>query len=90
MAHPITTSGTTPQISTKSVPGELPSGWVSRHSTAVESSTPTGDTLTTRWESANGPQSAETNRHAGESDEDFLLRHIQDYVMAMIDEPPIP
>ena len=90
MPNSITTSGTTPAVSTKSLPGEAPNSWVARHSESVENATPTGNTLTTTWYSTNGRQTTTTTREQDESDEDFLLRHIQDYAADMIDEPPVP
>lgn len=90
MSNPITTSGTAPEVSTKCLPGEGPSSWVTRHNAAVQSATPTGNTLSTSWTSVNGRQTVSTTRDPGETDEDFLLRHIHDYLVAMLEEPPVP
>jgi hypothetical protein len=61
--------------------------WVERHSEAVLATTP-GSKLETDWVSNNGAQNTSTTRLPGESDADFLQRHIQAYLLAMLDEPP--
>ena len=91
MANPITTSGVrNGPISTTAHSGETTQVWIDRHSTSVESSQPTGNTLKTTWTSASGAQSVSTTRAANESDESFLLRHILDYTGGMVSQPPIP
>lgn len=50
----------------------------------------TGNTLTTTWGSSGGARSVETDRDAGESDGDFLARHLQDVLLAMLVYPPVP
>jgi len=90
MANPITTTGTTTDpISTQRIGGEPVSDWVSRHSTSVQSATPSGNKLTTTWKSAAGDKKKDTVRQSGESDADFLQRHVLEYVTAMLDAPPI-
>ena len=91
MAHAITTTGTTTDpITTRHNSGESASTWVSQHSDAVASATPSGNKLTTTWTASSGDQKVETTRHNGESDLDFLNRHIQEYLVVMVESPPIP
>lgn len=91
MANPISTTGTTADpISTTRIGTEPISSWVSRHSAAVEAATPSANKLTTTWKSAHGNQQKDTTRAPGESDADFLARHVSAYQLAMIDEPPVP
>lgn len=91
MSNPITTSTLSPSnISTDKKPSETVGQWMGRHSDAVCRSTPASDPLTTTWTSANGPQTKSTTRKTGESDRDFLLRHMNEFILAAADEPPIP
>jgi hypothetical protein len=91
LSNPISTSGLkSGLVSTNHLSGESTQAWVGRHSTSVELSKPSGNTLKTTWTSANGPQTVSTDRAPNESDESFLLRHILDYSDGMVSEPPIP
>ena len=91
MSNPITTTELkNGPVSTVHQSGESTQAWVGRHSTSVELSRPSGNTLTTTWTSANGRQSVATIRAPNETDESFLLRHILDYSDVMGSEPPIP
>ena len=90
MSNAITTTGTTKDpVTTKPKVDEPTSAWVTRHNNSVQSATPSGNRLTTRWVSANGDEEVVTNRTSGESDVDFLQRHVLDYVTEMVDAPPI-
>jgi hypothetical protein len=90
MANPITTTGTTTDpVSTQRQAGEAVSDWVSRHSTSVLNATPSGNKLSTTWKSAAGDKKKDTVRHSGESDADFLQRHVLEYATAMIENPPL-
>lgn len=89
MSVPITTKGTTTDpVSTQRMGGELLSAWVTRHSTAVQAATLNGNKLVTSWKSAGGMEETPTTRNPGESDDDFLQRHVLEYLAAMIDYPP--
>lgn len=91
MANSITTTGTTTDpIGTKHVSGESIQEWVKRHDKKVSSATPSGDHLTTTWPCASGQETVTTDRIAGESDTAFIQRHIMEYVLAMIECPPVP
>jgi hypothetical protein len=91
MSHPIQTSGlNSGNVSTDHEAGESIPDWIARHDAAVSKSTPSGNTLTTTWTSASGPQSVVTTRQAGESPKEFRLRHQNEYLVLMLEEPPIP
>lgn len=91
MSNPITTSSLSPSdISTNKKANETTGQWVSRHNDAVCRSTPASDPLVTTWTSANGAQSKSTTRKQGESDRDFVIRHMNEFLIAAADEPPIP
>lgn len=89
-ANPITTTGLTSTVSTTQAPGETVSSWVDRHGKAVSSSTPSGNTLTTTYTSAAGSETVTTTRKANETDTELLTRHRADYLLRMLDHPPIP
>jgi YD repeat-containing protein len=91
MSHPIKTSELNPaSVSTTDGTGESIPDWIARHNQLVSDSTPSGNTLTTTWTSASGPQIITTTRNPGESPKEFRLRHHTDYLVLMIEEPPIP
>lgn len=91
MANSITTTGTTSDpVSTQHQSGESVQAWVKRHNIRVGGSTPSGNSLTTTWLCATGQESVTTQRQTGESDKAFLARHIQDYLLQMIECPPVP
>lgn len=90
LANPITTTGLTSTVSTTQAQGESVSSWVDRHGKDVSSSTPSGNTLTTTYTSASGPQTVTTTRKQGENDTEFLTRHRADYLLLMLDQQPIP
>lgn len=91
MANSIQTTGMTGgTITTTHIPGESVSTWVSRHTDAVDKGKP-GNTLVTTWPCATGSgDTVMTNRAAGESDRDFILRHEASYLLAMDGCPPVP
>jgi hypothetical protein len=90
MANSIQTTGMGGgTITTTHKSGESVSEWVSRHTDNVDQGMP-GSTLKTTWPCASGQESVTTSRDAGESDHDFILRHEADYMLAMIDCPPVP
>ena len=89
MPTPITTDGLEGgPISTGYLPPESVSEWVKRHDEDVLASTPAGNELRTSWASAGGTQLVRTARNPGESDTDFLDRHIISFLVLMIEEPP--
>lgn len=91
MANAITTTGTTKDpVTTKHQSGESVQDWVKRHDKKVGESTPSGNSLTTTWTCASGQESVTTDRITGESDAAFLARHITEYLLGMLDCPPIP
>lgn len=91
MSNPIKTTGTTSDpVSTTHKPNEPTADWVDRHNKAVTASTPSGDTLTTQWNSSATPRTTTTRRNPAESDAEFVLRHQNDYLTAMIENPPEP
>jgi YD repeat-containing protein len=91
MSHPINTSELNPaNVNTEAAQGESVPAWIARHNQLVSDSTPSGNTLTTTWTSASGPQSITTTRRVGESPKEFRLRHQNDYLVLMFEEPPIP
>jgi hypothetical protein len=91
MSHPIKTSELNPaDVSTEAGQGESIPDWIARHNGLVADTTPSGNTLTTTWTSASGPQVATTVRRVGETPKEFRLRHQTDYLVLMIEEPPIP
>ncbi len=91
MSNPISTSPLSPNnISTTKKASETTGQWIARHNESVCSSTPVGNTLTTTWTSSNGPQSTVSNRKAGESDREFIYRHMNEFLVAASEEPPIP
>ncbi len=90
MAHPITTSGLdSGTISTEHQSGQTIGEWVGAHCETLDAGTPTGDILSTEWTSASGPEKTVTNRRPGESDGAFSSRHKAQFVIAMVDAPPI-
>lgn len=90
MANFINTAGmTSGNIKTTHKSGESVSEWVGRHNKAVEQGVP-GNTLTTTWPSANGPQTVTSNRDERESNQDFVLRHEASYATVMGSSPPTP
>ena len=91
MANAITTTGTTTDpVGTKHVSGESVQDWVKRHDRKVSDATPSGDSLTTTWPCASGTESVTTDRLAGETDTALIQRHIMEYLLAMIECPPVP
>ena len=91
MANNITTTGTTADpVTTKHENGESVKGWVSRHDKKVGDSAPSGDVLTTAWPCASGQEIVSSTRTAGESDAAFVARHIAEYLVEMLDCPPVP
>ena len=91
MSVPITTTGTTADpVTTNHRQGESVSSWVSRHNDSVATATPGGNKLTTEWKSDAGNKVVTTTRTAGESDTEFLLRHITAYMALMLEFPPVP
>lgn len=91
MSYPITTTGTTSDpISTEYDSPELIRVWVARHTDDVKAATPSANTLTTSWTSNNGAQQVQSVRKANEVDLTFVERHVQEYLIAMTGEPPIP
>ncbi len=88
-AHPITTVGLSTAVTTTQGVGESVPEWVTRHDEAVAASTPSGNTLTTTYTSANGAESITTQRNEGESDAEFLGRHRVAYLRRMFNSPPI-
>lgn len=91
MASSINTYGMTQSpVSTAHQGNESVRAWVGRHNAAVSDSTPNGNTLTTNWPSASGKTEVATTRTSGESDADFRDRHVQDYLLVMIEKPPVP
>jgi hypothetical protein len=90
MANSIQTTGLTQgTISTAHNSGESVSNWVSRHTDSVDKGTP-GNQLTTSWPCAEGNESVTSTRQLGESDKDFIARHEAEYMLAMLDCPPVP
>jgi hypothetical protein len=90
MANPITTTGTTTDpISTAYQNGQSVKDWVKAHDDAVTASTPSGNTLTTTWMSDAGKKTEPTTRLSGESDTDFKQRHIEKYLLGMLEDPPV-
>jgi hypothetical protein len=90
MAGSISTTGVKQgPLDTDYVAPETNAEWRSRHDGAVRNATPDGDTLTTTWVSSSGPQSLETIREPGETDAEFLERHVKDYEERMREEPPL-
>jgi len=87
--HPITTTGTTPSVTTEHEPNQSIADWVDRHDKAVAGCTVNGNTLTTAYTSSQGAESVQTQRLTGESDALFLSRHRTDYLEAMVVWPPI-
>lgn len=90
MANSIQTTGmNSGTIKTTHSSGESVSAWVSRHTGSVDKGKP-GNQLTTSWPCVGGDETVTTDRDAGESDKDFIDRHEAEYMMAMLDCPPIP
>jgi hypothetical protein len=91
LANSISTTGTTNDpASTKHQNGESVQSWVTRHDKKVGDATPSGNSLTTSWPCASGTETVTTNRNAGETDAAFQARHITDYLLQMLDCPPVP
>ena len=90
VSHPITTTGTTPVVTTTQNSGESVVDWVDRHDKDVDDATPNGNTLTTTYTSSQGLETTVTTRAAGESDDKFRERHQTDYLELMATRPPIP
>jgi len=91
MPTPILTSTTTTgDVSTFKADGESTRDWVAGHTTALLDRRPSGNRLTTTWNSSSGMQSKSTDRLPGESDEIFMLRHVNDYTTMMAEYPPTP
>lgn len=88
-SNSITTAGLTTTVTTTQGAGETVPKWIDRHDRAVASGTPSGNTLTTTYESSSGQQVVQTTRKDGESDSEFLLRHRSQYLLQMISYPPI-
>lgn len=90
MAISIQTTGmNSGAIKTTHNSGESVSDWVSRHTEAVDQGMP-GNQLTTSWPCAEGNESVTTDRDLGESDKDLIERHEAEYMLAMLDCPPVP
>ncbi len=91
MNNPITTTGLSGgAINSTKQSGESTAAWVKRHDDQVSDDSPGGNTLTTTWTSAGGPESVVTNRNAGESPKEFRLRHQNEYLVCMFEAPPVP
>lgn len=88
--HPISTTGTSPTVTTTKNTGETTAEWVGRHNSNVHATTPNGNTLTTTYTSSQGSESVETIRLPNETDGKFLVRHQNDYLQSMTTKPPIP
>ncbi|HTF89491.1 MAG TPA: hypothetical protein VK843_13850 [Planctomycetota bacterium] len=88
--HPISTTGTSPAVTTTKTSGETSAEWVDRHDTAVQGTTPSGNTLTTTYTSTQGAELVETIRLPNETDGKFLARHQNDYMESMANHPPVP
>ena len=88
-SNPITTTGLSTTVTTTQGTNETVPKWIDRHDSAVASGTPNGNTLSTNYLSGSGPQTVSTTRKAGESDNEFLLRHRSEYLLAMIAYPPV-
>ena len=88
MASPITTTGTSPNVSTSHQNGESVRDWVGRHNQGVKDSSP-GTLLETCWVSSGGPQKVTNSRLPGETDAAFRSRHIESYLVVMIEKPPL-
>ncbi|MDZ4775002.1 MAG: hypothetical protein SGI72_17925 [Planctomycetota bacterium] len=87
----IATSGTNGgSVTTAKESGESTSTWIERHNRDVQAAESSGGELATTWQSSTGTQSVRTEREVGESDEEFTLRHIVEYLAEMEKEPPIP
>jgi hypothetical protein len=90
MANSIKTTGMTQgTITTTHNSGESVSAWVDRHTHTVDQDSP-GDNLTTTWPCTDGNESVSTDRLAGESNKDFILRHETEYLLEMDECPPLP
>lgn len=64
--------------------------WVTNHNNTLTASRPSGDRLTTTWNSADGMKSRVTDRYPAESDESFMARHQIEYMADMLQYPPTP
>ena len=90
MTASITTTGTqNDPVETAYVNGETTRNWVEGHNNAVSGATPKGDKLETTWVSAVGTKSCATIRQSGESDGEFKQRHIYEYTLEMVSNPPV-
>jgi hypothetical protein len=89
MPQPITTTGTLPPVSTTHQNGESVREWVTRHNLGVNECAPES-TLETCWTSSGGPQKVKNTRLLGESDAAFVARHVESYLVVMIESPPVP
>jgi hypothetical protein len=89
MANTITTTGFTPSVTTSHQDGESVREWVERHNESLYDGTP-GSTLETSWTSGEGPQKVKNQRLPGESDAAFVTRHIESYLVVMVETPPVP
>jgi hypothetical protein len=91
VSNPINTTGLSGgDVSTTHKSGQTTRDWVDDHNTAVEGTSPDGDTLKTTWTSAAGAESVTTTRMLDEDDEHFLARHEIDYLTGMVGAPPVP
>ena len=89
MPGTITTTGMTGgTISTTHDSGESVAQWVGRHTTSVYAGTP-GNKLTTAWPCA-GSKPVVSNRAPGETDGEFVERHVTAFTEAMVACPPVP
>lgn len=90
MASTITTAGTSPDpITTARAPGESVAAWIGNHSAAVLTATlDKSGKLVTTWYSSGTPEETISYRARGETDEQFLERHVLAYTNAMVDNPP--
>ena len=91
----ITTTGTTTDpVETEHQSGQSTREWVGAHSGSVAAATPSGNTLTTTWYCSEDPDSSEgsttTTRQDGEMDAEFIARHINEYVLDMLNCVPVP
>lgn len=88
--HIQTTGMSGGSITTTEQQGESTGDWITRHDDTVSKGTPSGNTLSTNWTSANGSQTVTTTRQPGEGDREFRLRHQNGYLLAMWKEEPLP
>ena len=89
MTNTITTTGFTPSVTTSHQDGESVREWVARHNESLNDGTP-GSTLETSWTSSDGPKKVKNQRLEGETDAAFVTRHVESYLVVMVECPPVP